>query len=95
MWNYRIIKKGDSYGLYEVIYNDDGEICAHSESPELEDCSIQELLSTLRLMLDDAQKSSYNILDYDKIKFSEFCKDMDKSEEITFKELNDILKELD
>lgn len=41
MWNYRIIKSGDSYGLYEVIYNDDGEICAHSEDPELEDDSVQ------------------------------------------------------
>ena len=27
MWNYRIIKKEDNYGLYEVFYNDKGNIC--------------------------------------------------------------------
>ena len=35
MWNYRIIKDKDIYGLYEVMYNDDGEICAHTEKPEI------------------------------------------------------------
>lgn len=95
MWNYRIIKNKDTYGLYEVIYNDDGQICAHSEEPELEGESAEDLLQTLRLMLDDAQKSYYNILDYDKIKFFKFCEDMDKSETITIDQLDDILKELD
>lgn len=94
MWNYRIIKSGDSYGLYEVIYNDDGEICAHSENPELEEHSVQELLVTLRLMLDDAQKSSYDVLDADNIKFGKLCEDHDKGEEITFEELNNMLKGL-
>ena len=94
MWNYRIIKSGDSYGLYEVIYNDDGEICAHSEDPELEDDSVQELLTTLRLMLDDAQKSSYNVLDVDDITFGKLCKDDEKGEVVTLEELTKILKEL-
>lgn len=94
MWNYRIIKDKDTYGLYEVMYNDDGEICAHSEKPEIIEESAEDLLQTLRLMLDDAQKSYYNILEYNKIKFSEFCKDMDKSEEITLDQLDDILKDL-
>jgi len=94
MWNYRIIKDKDTYGLYEVMYNDDGEICAHTEKPEIIGESAEDLLQTLRLMLDDAQKSYYNILEYNKIKFSEFCKDMDKSEVITLEQLDDILKDL-
>jgi hypothetical protein len=95
MWNYRIIKNKDTYGLYEVIYNDDGEISAHSEEPEIVGESAEDLLQTLRLMLDDAQKSYYNILEYDKIKFHQFCEDINKGEEITIEELDDILKELD
>lgn len=91
MWNYRIIKSGDSYGLYEVIYNDDGEICAHSENPEIEEHSVKDLLITLRLMLDDAQKSSYNVLDADNIKFGKFCEDYDEEQIL----MDDILKELD
>ena len=92
MWNYRIIKSGDSYGLYEVIYNDDGEICAHSEDPELEDDSVQELLTTLRLMLDDAQKSSYNVLDANEIKFAKLCED---EETIPFEGFDSFLKDKD
>ena len=75
MWNYRIIKQdaggqGDQYGVFEVIYNDDGEISAHSEKAELTSSSVKELLDSLRLMLDDAEKSSYNILEMNKIKFA-------------------------
>tara|TARA_B100001939_G_C16447020_1_gene407253 strand:+ start:20 stop:319 length:300 start_codon:yes stop_codon:yes gene_type:complete len=71
MWNYRIIKSNDgNYGLYEVIYNEDGEISAHSEESELTSPSVKDLLDSLRLMLDDAQKSSYDILEMDKIKFA-------------------------
>ena len=95
MWNYRIIKDKDIYGLYEVMYNDDGEICAHTEKPEVISETPQELVDTLELMLKDAKRSKFNILEYDKIKFSKFCKDMDKSEEITLKELDDILKDLE
>ena len=95
MWNYRIIKDKDTYGLYEVMYNDDGEICAHTEKPEVISETPQELVDTLELMLKDAKRSKFNILEYDKIKFSEFCKDIDKSEEITLEELDDILKDLE
>lgn len=104
MWNYRIIKDKDTYGLYEVMYNDDGEICAHNEKPEIIGESPEDLLDTLQLMLVDTKKHfSYffppkvkkeKILDLNKIKFSEFCKDMDKSEEITLEQLDDILKDL-
>ena len=94
MWNYRIIKDKDTYGLYEVMYNDDGEICAHTEKPEVISETSQELVDTLELMLKDAKRSKFNILEYDKIKFSKFCKDMDKSEVITLEQLDDILKDL-
>ena len=97
MWNYRIIKDKDTYGLYEVMYNDDGEICAHSEKPEIIGESPTDLLDTLELMIHDVNKHIIDgdkILDYNKIKFSEFCKDMDKSEVITLEQLDDILKDL-
>ena len=97
MWNYRIIKDKDTYGLYEVMYNDDGEICAHSEKPEIIGESPTDLLDTLELMIHDVNKhiiDGEKILDLNKIKFSEFCKDMDKSEEITLEQLDDILKDL-
>lgn len=85
MWNYRIIKnKDDSYGLYEVIYNDNGEISAHSESSEIIGESPEDILQTLRLMLDDANKSYYNILEYDKIKFSPLLPEEDKQEYIKY-----------
>ena len=88
MWNYRIIKnKDNSYGLYEVIYNDDGEISAHSENSEIIGESPQDILQTLRLMLDDANKSFYNILEYDKIKFAPLCDESEKKELITLDEL--------
>ena len=97
MWNYRIIKNKDTYGLYEVMYNDDGEICAHSEEPEIVGESPTDLFDTLQLMLHDVNKHIVDvekILEYDKIKFHQFCKDLDKSEEITIEELDDILKDL-
>ena len=95
MWNYRIIKDKATYGLYEVMYNDDGEICAHSEKPEIISEKPQELVDTLELMLKDAKRSKFDILEYNKIKFSEFCKDTDKGEEITLEELDKILKDLE
>jgi len=98
MWNYRIIKDKDVYGLYEVMYNDDGEICAHGENPEIIGESPTDLLDTLELMIHDVNKHIIDgdkILDLNKIKFSEFCKDIDKSEEITLEELDDILKDLE
>ena len=82
MWNYRIIKRKNSYGLYEVIYNDDGEIFAHSEEAELESHSPEELIETLNMMLDDANKSKQNILIYDQIKFAKPCEDYGDSDPI-------------
>jgi hypothetical protein len=88
MWNYRIIKnKDNSYGLYEVIYNDDGKISAHSENAELYGESPKDILETLRLMLDDANKSYYNILEWDKIKFAPLCEEFDEGEIIDARDL--------
>ena len=44
------------------MYNDDGEIFAHSEEAELESHSPEELIETLNMMLDDANKGKENIL---------------------------------
>ena len=96
MWNYRIIKNKDTYGLYEVMYNDDGEIFAHSEEPEIVGESPTDLLDTLELMIHDVNEhiiDGKEILELNKIKFHEFCKYLDKCEEITIEELDDLLNE--
>ena len=95
MWNYRIIKDKNAYGLYEVMYNDDGEIFAHSEEAEIIAESPEELIETLNLMLSDANKSKENILIYDQIKFAKPCEDYDKSETITIEQLDNLLKDLE
>jgi hypothetical protein len=95
MWNYRIIKDKNAYGLYEVMYNDDGEIFAHSEEAEVIAESPEELIETLNMMLADANKSKENILIYDQIKFAKPCEDFDESETITIEQLDDVLKDLE
>jgi len=95
MWNYRIIKDKNAYGLYEVMYNDDGEIFAHSEEAEVIAESPEELIETLNMMLADANKSKENILIYDQIKFAKPCEDFDNSETITIEQLDDLLKDLE
>ena len=91
MWNYRIIKDGDNYGLYEVFYNEDGKISAHSENAEVVCESPEEIVKTLRLMLDDAEKFSNNVLEMDEIEFAPLY---DEDEElIEVKDLKDFLKD--
>lgn len=77
------------------MYNDDGEIFAHSEEAEIISESPEELIETLNLMLSDANKSKENILVYDQIKFAKPCEDYDKSETITIEQLDDLLKDLE
>ena len=77
------------------MYNDDGEIFAHSEEAEIIAESPEELIKTLNLMLSDANKSKENILVYDQIKFAKPCEDYDKSETITIEQLDDLLKDLE
>ena len=92
MWNYRIIKnKDNSYGLYEVIYNDEGEITAHSENAELHGESPEDIVQTLRLMLDDANKSCYSILELEKIKFAPMYDEEEMSQAMTFEEFKKTL----
>jgi hypothetical protein len=91
MWNYRIIKnKDNSYGLYEVIYNDEGEITAHSENAELYGESPEDIMQTLRLMLDDANKSYYNILESEKIEFAPMYDEEEISQAMTFEEFKNL-----
>lgn len=84
MWNYRIIKlPNKTYGLYEVFYNDDGEIFAHNEEPETGFRQTpEEILESITLMHKDAKKSLSNILEMDKIKFAPLSEDENDWEEI-------------
>lgn len=90
MWNYRIIKKGESYGLYEVIYNDDKQISAHSEEPEFESHDVDDLIESLEMMLEDAKKCKNNILEHDQIQFAPFYDENEGFIEID--NLDDLLK---
>lgn len=99
MWNYRIIKREvegqpDQYGLFEVFYNDEGKISAHSEDPELVDESPEELLQTLRLMLNDAQKSYYEVLKYGEIEFAPLYDEKDLGEAMTLEEFESELENI-
>jgi len=75
MWNYRVIKKGEEYGLYEVFYNEDGEISAHAENPDLIGESLEDLRAQLSMMKKDILRTMNEpdrVLDFGKIDFSEF-----------------------
>jgi hypothetical protein len=97
MWNYRIIKDKDIYGLYEVMYNDNGEIFAHTEEPEIVGEDPKDLLDTLELMISDVNKhiiDGKEILEIDKIKFAKPCEDYSEGEEVALEELENILNDL-
>lgn len=90
MWNYRIIKDKDSYGLYEVIYNDEGKIFAHSEEPEIVGESPKDLLDTLELMIHDVNShiiDGKEILNFGEIKFSKLSDDDEEFVEIDINDL--------
>jgi len=75
MWNYRVIRKGDEYGLYEVFYNDKGKISAHAENPDLVGESVEDLLASLSNMKKDILRTMNEpdrVLDFGKIEFSDF-----------------------
>jgi argonaute-like protein implicated in RNA metabolism and viral defense len=91
MWNYRIIKDGSTYGIYEVIYNDDGKISAHDENPTIVGESVDDLITYLEMMLSDTKKYKDIVLEHGKIKFAPL---VDEDEElIEIKDLKDFLKD--
>ena len=98
MWNYRIIRKKEGasvvLGLYEVMYNDDGKIFAHSETPEDLDGyeTPKDLLESLFLMVSDVEQhvsGEKDILDHDEIKFHPCDADGEDYTEIDPKDLLD------
>ena len=92
MWNYRVIKKSIGggefeYGLYEVMYNDKGEIAAHTEKPELSGDSLESLKKSLVIMNADLDKhitGDSEILNHGNIEFHSFCDDK-KEDYVEFK----------
>jgi len=75
MWNFRIIKKDDIYGLYEVFYNDDGKIFAHDENPTIIGESVDDLIQYLKMMSSDVDKYKENILNHGEIDFAPIISD--------------------
>jgi hypothetical protein len=75
MWNFRIIKKDDAYGLYEVFYNDDGKIFAHDENPTIIGESVDDLKKYLKMMSSDVDKCKNAVLEYDDIDFAPMMDD--------------------
>ena len=99
MWNYRIIKDGDAYGLYEVFYNEKGEIALHSENPDVVGESVDEIIKSLELMLGDAKKHQGSdkmdnilVLEKDKIEFKDL---IDPNEKMIPYDIDDLDKLLD
>ena len=96
MWNYRIIKREvdgqpDQYGLFEVFYNDNGEITAHADEAEVIGDNPEEILESIMLMQKDAQKSLSNILEMNKIKFAPLSED--ENDWVEIKDIKTFLNE--
>ena len=81
MWNYRIIQRpgkkdqDDYYGLFEMFYNDQGEISLMTVEPEMVAESVDELINTLKLMYNDAKRYKNDVLVEGEIKFAPMCDD--------------------
>ncbi len=78
------------YGLYEVIYNDEKQIAAHTEDPKLESHDVDDLIESLEMMVRDAKKCKNNILKHDQIQFAPLYDE--KEEGIEICNLDDLLK---
>ena len=99
MWNYRIIKDGDDYGLYEVFYNEEGEIALHSENPDVVGESVDDIIKSLELMLGDAKKHQGSdkmdnilVLEKNEIEFKDL---IDPNEKMITYDIDDLDKLLD
>ena len=98
MWNYRVIQddEKETVGLYEVFYNTEGEIFAHAELPVIAGEDLDDLLSTLKMLVTDLEQHMDNndlILSLGEIEFSEI--DTEESEEIDIEDLDDFFSEDD
>ena len=96
MWNYRIIKDDETYGLYEVFYNEKGEIALHSENPDVVGESVDEIIKSLELMLGDAKKHQGSdkmdnilVLEKDTIEFKDL---IDPNEKMITYDIDDLDK---
>ena len=95
MWNYRVIKRevkdqSDEFGLFEVFYNDEGEIFAHAESAEIYGDSLEDIIKTLEQMLKDAKKNQEDselILKMNEIKFAPLYDENEKLEAFDVRDL--------
>lgn len=61
-WNYRIIHfdtdpRGDTVGVFEVHYNDDGSLCCYSAADTHGYESTEDVLASLEEMLADARRA--------------------------------------
>ena len=92
MWNHRIIKNQDCFGLYETFYNDDGEISAHDKSPTIVGESVEDIEKSLKMMLSDVDRCKDSILEYDKIEFAPFY---DPDEKMISYDMDDLDKLLE
>jgi uncharacterized protein with NAD-binding domain and iron-sulfur cluster len=59
-WNYRIIKHDDGdpiyYGLHEVYYDEEHNIDMWTLEAEVVGDSVEEIVSVLKMMLDDVKR---------------------------------------
>ena len=97
MWNYRVINESDkkSLGLYEVYYNENGDIFAHGEKPVIAGESLDDLLSTLKMLVTDLEQHMDNdklILELGDIEFTDID-DGDSGEVI--EDIEDFFNEID
>ena len=67
-WNYRVMhhKVGvqEYYGLHEVYYKEDGSVWLWTNDPEVMGDTVDEIGSTLRMMINDFENSKHDVLEY-------------------------------
>ena len=65
-WNYRVLKRDDEYGVYEVYYDDSGMPHAMSEDPiAITGENLEDIRNELNLILESLEK---DVLDYRTLK---------------------------
>ena len=71
-WNYRVVSRESSLGIYEAYYDQDGQLHSISSDPVSRTCDdIESLKVDIQLMLEACQK---NVVDYETLKeVAEIC----------------------